>query len=114
MTRRNAAALLWTPRIAGIAFGLFLGLFALDELGDGEAFLLHLLPSIAVLGVVALSWRFPLAGACAFTGMALAYAISVHWRLDWMAVIATPLVVIALLFVASWRYRAASTIASAR
>jgi len=114
MTRRNAAALLWIPRIAGIAFGLFLGLFALDAVGEGEAFLIHLLPSLAVLGVVALSWRFPLAGACAFIGMALAYAISVHWRLDWMAVIATPLVVIALLFVASWRYRAASTIASAR
>lgn len=114
MTRRNAAALLWTPRIAGIVFALFLALFALDAVGQGQAFLVHLLPSIAVLGVVALSWRFPLAGAGAFLAMALAYAVSVHWRLDWIAAIGAPLVVIALLFVASWYYRAASTTASAR
>ena len=110
--KHSAVALLWTPRIAGIAMGLFLALFALDAFGGGEplshaipAFLIHLLPSFAVLAVVALSWRFPLVGAFAFMGLALAYAISVHWRLDWIAVIASPLVVIALLFMASWYYR---------
>ena len=112
MTKHGAVALLWTPRIAGIAMGLFLGLFALDAFGEGQsvlhaipAFLIHLVPSCAVLAVVALSWRFPLVGALAFMGLALAYAISVHWRLDWIAVIAGPLVVIALLFMASWYYR---------
>jgi hypothetical protein len=112
MTKHTAAALLWIPRIGGIAMGLFLAIFALDAFAAGTpvfqalpAFLLHLVPSLAVLGVVALSWRFPLVGAFAFLGMALAYGISVHWRLDWVAAIAVPLVVIALLFVASWRYR---------
>lgn len=118
MTRRSAVALLWAPRIAGIAMGLFLGLFALDAFEEGKvlyeaipAFLIHLIPSFGVLAVVALSWRFPLVGAVAFLGLALTYAISVHWRIDWIAVIATPLVVIALLFVASWHYRAAYTAA---
>jgi len=114
MTKRGAATLLWTPRIAGIAMGLFLALFAFDAFREAQsafqaipAFLMHLIPSAVVLGGVALAWRFPLAGAVTFTGLALAYAISVHWRLDWMAVIATPLVVIATLFAASWRHRAA-------
>lgn len=111
MTKQAAVALLWIPRIAGIAMGLFLALFALDAFGDGTPvfqalpFLMHLVPSFVVLAVVGLSWRFPLVGAFAFMGMALAYGISVHWRLDWLAVIATPLAVIALLFMASWHYR---------
>jgi hypothetical protein len=94
---------------------LFLGLFALDALGEGKsvsqaipAFVIHLIPTFTVFAVVALAWRFPLAGAFAFIAMAVAYAISVHWRLDWIAVIATPLVAIALLFAASWRYRAST------
>jgi hypothetical protein len=114
MTRQSAVALLWVPRIAGIAMGLFLGIFALDAFGEGKtlvqaipAFLIHLVPTFVVLAAVALSWRFPLVGAVAFMGLALAYAISVHWRLDWVAVIGTPLVVIALLFTASWYYRGA-------
>lgn len=113
MTKRSAVALLWTPRIAGIALALFLSLFAFDAFEEGKsvaqavpAFAMHLIPSFAVLAAVALSWRFPLAGAVVFTGLALAYAISVHWRLDWIAVIATPLVIIALLFAASWYCRA--------
>ena len=118
MTRRSTVAVLWAPRIAGVAMGLFLAVFALDAFGPGEplsraipAFLIHLIPSFVVLAVVALAWRFPLAGAFAFIGLALAYAISVHWRLDWIAVISTPLVVIALLFMTSWYYRPQTRVA---
>ena len=55
----------------------------------------------------ALAWRSPLAGAVAFVGLALTYAITVRWRLGWIAVIAGPLVVVAVLFVLSWRHRGA-------
>ena len=113
MTKTGAAVLLWAPRILGIGIVLFLSLFALDAF-DGRpfltalpGFLIHLAPAFLVLAAVALAWRFPLIGAVAFTGLALVYAITVRWRLGWIAVIDGPLVVVALLFVLSWHYRSA-------
>jgi hypothetical protein len=113
MTKTLDALLLWTPRVTGIGVALFMGLFALDAF-DGRpildaipGFVFHLAPSFLVLAAVALAWRFPLAGAAAFVGLALTYAVRVHWRLDWIAVIGGPLVVVAALFAVSWRYRAA-------
>src|SRR5947208_2286980 len=86
MTRTNAAVLLWAPRGAGVAMALFLSLFALDAV-DGKsiveaipAFLVHLGPASLVLAIVALAWRFPLAGAAGFTLLAIGYAVMVHWR----------------------------------
>ena len=100
----------WTPRVAGIGISLFLALFALDAF-DGRpfftvlpGFLIHLAPSFLVLGAVALAWRMPLVGAMAFGALALAYAVIVRWRLDWIAVIGTPLVVVGVLFFLSWRF----------
>jgi hypothetical protein len=104
----------WTPRILGLGSALFLSLFALDAfdgrplLTDLPGFLLHLAPAFLVLGAVALAWRRPLAGATAFTALALAYAFMVRWRLDWIAVIAGPFVVIAALLVLSWHAGRAS------
>ena len=110
---KTSAAVLWTPRLAGIAMALFLSLFALDAF-DGRpfltalpGFLIHLIPAGLVLAAVALAWRLPLAGAVAFTGLAVAYAITARWRLGWIAVIGGPLIVVAALFLVSWRYRAA-------
>jgi hypothetical protein len=112
MSKTFDTFLLWAPRIAGLGVALFLAVFALDAF-DGRgfaalpAFLIHLAPSLFVLAAVAVAWRFPLAGAGAFVGIALTYAASVHWRPDWIAVIGGPLVVVAALFAVSWRYRAA-------
>ncbi|HTM26618.1 MAG TPA: hypothetical protein VL225_15580 [Vicinamibacterales bacterium] len=113
MMKTGAALLLWAPRIAGIAMALFLALFALDAFNGKSfieaipAFLIHLRPAFVVLVVVALSWRFPLIGTAGFTLLALGYAVMVRWRPDWIAVISGPLVLVALLFLASWRYRRA-------
>jgi hypothetical protein len=102
MSKTVDAILLWVPRIAGIGVTLLMAVFALDDFS-----LMHLVPAFLVLGAVAIAWRFALAGAAAFVGLALIYAVSVHWRLDWIAVIGGPLVVVAALFAVSWRYRAA-------
>jgi len=107
MTKTLDTALLWTPRIAGVGVALFLAVFALDA-QTVPGLLIHLAPSLLVLAAVAIAWRFPLAGAAAFVGLALTYAFSVRWRLDWIGVIGGPLVVVAALFLASWvsrRYR---------
>lgn len=107
---KSGVVLTWTPRIAGVAMSLFLGLFALDAfsgrplLDAFPAFAIHLMPALVVLAAVALSWRFPLAGAVAFAALALGYGVMVHWRLDWIAVIAGPMVVIAALFTSSWAW----------
>jgi hypothetical protein len=90
---------------------LFLAVFALDAF-DGRpffsalpGFLIHLLPAFLVLAAVAVGWRFPIAGALAFGGLAVIYAISVKWRPDWIALIGGPLLIIAALFVVSARHR---------
>jgi len=109
MTKSGVAVLTWTPRIAGLAMAVFLGLFALDAFSGRTpleaipAFAMHLLPALVVLAAVVLAWRFPLLGAAAFAVLAAGYGVMVHWRLDWVAAIAGPLVAIGLLFLLSCR-----------
>jgi hypothetical protein len=109
-----AALLHWTPRLLGVLVALFLSIFALDVF-DGRTvleivpeLLIHLAPAAIVLAIVIVAWRVPLAGAVAFPLLALAYAVSVRWRPDWVAVTGGPLVVVGLLFFASWRARDAT------
>ena len=108
MTRTIAQLLLWLPRILGIAVALFLGAFALDAFSGGAPlaraipdFLIHLVPAFAVLAVVAVAWRYPWVGGIVFVGLAIAYAMSVN-RLDWIALISGPLLVVGVMFVWSW------------
>ena len=111
MTATTAQILLWLPRLLGIALALFLAVFALDAFGTQRVweavpdFAVHLLPALVVLGVVAVAWRYPWFGGVAFIGFAVLYAASVR-RLDWIAVIAGPLVAVGLLFL--WSHLRAS------
>jgi hypothetical protein len=110
MSVTTPALLRWAPRIAGVAVSLFLALFALDAFDDKSflaalpGFLVHLFPACLVLGAVAVAWRFPLVGAVAFAGLAVIYGIRVKWRLDWVAVIGGPLLIVAALYAVSARY----------
>jgi hypothetical protein len=104
--------LVWAPRALALATAGFVGLFALDAFEEGRslgenllAFLVHLVPALALLATLALAWRWPLIGAAAFGAAGLAYAVWVGGRhLDWVAVISGPLVATALLYLASWRF----------
>ena len=100
----------WAARILGIGLALFLGLFALDAFEPGvplarsvAGFLIHLLPSAAVLAIVALSWRRPWVGALTFVVLAIAYAVEVDFRWDWVLGISGPLLLVGILFFWSWR-----------
>jgi hypothetical protein len=113
MANTRTTLLLWAPRVAGVAMSVFLALFALDAF-DGRplvaalpGFLIHLLPAVLVLCAVAIGWRFPLIGAAAFAGLAATYGVMVNGRLDWIALIAGPLLIVAALFAASWMFRRA-------
>lgn len=101
---------LWAPRVLGLALAGFLGLFALDAFAPGKSlgsalveFVIHLLPAVAVCAVVALAWQRAWIGAIAFAGLAVAYAVMVPSRPDWILIISGPLLVAAILFFWSWR-----------
>lgn len=102
--------LIWTPRVLGLAVAAFLGLFALDAFRPGQplsegilGFAIHLLPALLVIGTVALAWRWPWLGGALFVLLAVAYAVSVPGRPDWILVIGGPLLLIGLLFLLSWK-----------
>ena len=106
MTRSAERILLWSPRVLGILVALFIGMFALDAVGEGIGpFLVHLTPTFLMLIVVALSWRWPWVGGAVFIALAVLYSVSVWGRLDWILVIAGPLLVVGGLFVVSWRMK---------
>lgn len=104
MTEKPSFAL-WSARILGIGVCAFLMLFALDA-GDAAMpwtqraadVLVHLLPAILVVVVLAVSWRRQWIGGLAFVALAIAYAVMVRFRLDWIAVISGPLLLVGMLF----------------
>lgn len=99
--------LLWLPRTAGAAVALFLGVFAFPALLNATwprglaEFLIHLVPALIVLLVVLVAWRRPLFGAVAFPLLAGAYAVTTR-RMDWVLVIAGPMALAGVLYLASW------------
>jgi hypothetical protein len=111
---KRTQLLVWGPRILGIAVSVFLGIFALDAFKGGEpladrliGFAIHLAPAAIVAAIVVLSWRRAWLGGVAFLLLAVAYALAVRGRLDWMLAISGPLLTVGLLFLWSWRHRQA-------
>jgi general stress protein CsbA len=104
--------MLWAPRLLAAAVSLFLSVFALDAFDGGATFaealpdfLMHLIPSATLLGVVALSWRREWIGAVAFVGLAVAYAIPAYAHLSWIVTISGPLLVVGALYAWNWMHR---------
>jgi len=116
MNIKTKKIILWLPRILGIIFVLFLGLFSLDVF-DGTSgfwltlagFLIHNIPSLILSVVVLISWRYPLVGAIVFglAGIAYVVMVAVSQELSiiilWSLTIAGPALVTAGLFFLSWR-----------
>jgi hypothetical protein len=102
----------------GILVSLFIGMFALDAFSPGKRFpdallefLIHLLPALLLLTLVALSWRREWIGALAFIGLAILYTITMSkGRIDWVLVIAGPLFLVGLLFMWIWLRRKAGSV----
>jgi len=102
----------WTPRILSIAFILFLALFSLDVFGNGYGFwgvvlglLIHNIPSLVLLIVLIISWKYELVGAIAYILAGLLYIgllfirNSFEWyMLSWSLTIAGPAFLIGILF----------------
>jgi hypothetical protein len=113
MSDTPRAVVYWAPRALSIAFILFLSMFALDVLGEGQGFwrtlaglCIHLIPSFVLAGILVLAWRWEWVGAAVYGAAGLLYVVMAWPRGSWMAVIAGPAFVIAALFLASWLTRA--------
>lgn len=72
----------WTPRILVILSILFISLFALDSFSPAltfwqntAAFLIHLVPSFILLGLLVIAWKWEKAGGIIFTIFGLAFSI---------------------------------------
>jgi len=100
--------LFWIPRVLAILFILFLSLFALDVF-TGEApliqelggFVIHLIPSFALIIVLIISWRKPLIGGIIFIllGLVFTFYFRTYQALLNFLTISFPLIVIGKLFI---------------
>jgi hypothetical protein len=109
MSGQVERALYWSPRLLAMAFAAFLSVFALDAFdgsrdaaGAATALAIHLAPTALVLVVLWLAWRRERTGALLFFALAVGYCLQAWGRFGGatIAIMAAPMVLIALLFVA--------------
>lgn len=107
--------LFWTPRVLGIAFALFISLFAMDVFEAHYplpqllvALGMHLIPTAFIVLALAVAWRWEWVGALLFLGLGVAYVLGTRSHFQWVAcaAIAGPALLMGLLFLLNWRYRA--------
>ncbi len=109
----------WTPRILCIVAILFVSLFALDAFESGHtiwqqigAFLIHLIPSFILIGLLVLAWYYELVGGIiiALIGIGFTPFIYSHnYQMNesvWMSIgiimsITFPFILVGVLFILS-------------
>ncbi len=115
MKRAIQPVLFWGPRVLCVLFALFVSSFALDVFGEGNGFwkttlalLAHLIPTAIILLVLGIAWRWEWVGALFFPGIGIWYLLTAWGRFHWSVylVIAGPLFLVGLLFLADGLYRA--------
>ena len=101
MSETTKRLVYWTPRILCIAFAAFLAIFALDVFGMPMSLPNKLLALVIV-------WRREWIAAVLFPLLAVFHLATKWGQLDWSAyaIIDGPLVLLAVLFLLSWRNRA--------
>ena len=104
--------LFWTPRFLCIFIAGFLSKLALDVFGEGfglwqtiGALLLHLSPTFIVVIALVIAWRWEWLGAALFGGLGVFFVVLSWERLSYL-IMAGPLVLIGVLFLFNWIYRA--------
>jgi len=115
MNPSTKRVLFWTPRVLCILYAIFLSLFALDVFGEGYGFweavlalLIHLVPTYIVVIVLVVAWRWEWVGTILFSALAVFYVVWTWGRFPFVTylVISGPLVLLAVLFLFNWTYRA--------
>ena len=98
--------LFWSPRVLCIIFAIFISIFALDVFSEdytlGEtilALLMHLIPTIIIVFMLAIAWRREGIGAILFIALPLLFLIMSRWE-SW--IISGPLLLVGILFLFDW------------
>jgi hypothetical protein len=101
--------------VLAASFAAFLSVFAFAGFTEGHGlrasfvhFATSIPPTLVVLVSLAIAWRWQRVGAGLFCGMALAY-VATSWGqfpLSTYLVIAGPMLLVAALFLADWKFRA--------
>ena len=115
MKKKVDKLIFWTPRVLSIIFILFLALMSLDifdmDLGFWGTILglfMHNIPTLILLAVLLISWKYEIVGGIVFNLAGLLYIIRVRtppdWRiaLSWYLTIAAPAFLIGILFLIGW------------
>ncbi len=114
--RKVSRFVYWTPRILSIIFILFLALFSLDIFEGNYGFwgtilglFMHNIPSLVLLAVLIISWKYEIVGGIAFILGGLLYIFLLLFRnpfewymLAWAAQISGVAFFIGILFIINW------------
>lgn len=117
MRERTRKWLYWLPRVAVLLFAAFVSLFALDVFDAGYsgrellvALFMHLIPTLVMLGAIAVAWRREWVGALFLIGWALFYVMRARdFGAGVYAIMAGLPFVLGLLFLLNWQERQRST-----
>ena len=105
--KKSRSALYYAPRLLGLGLALYLALFALDVFSEGyefgdlvSALLIHLLPSLMILIVVGIAWRWERIGGALFVLLGVLYMVIFWDPVRWVAYlfISLPLILVGALF----------------
>jgi hypothetical protein len=106
----------WTPRILSIVFVIFLALMSLDVLGMKLGFwqtldglFMHNIPTLVLLAVLMISWKYEIVGGVAFILAGLLYIFITFRNVDnwgmalaWSVQIAGAVFAIGGFFIVNW------------
>jgi len=105
----------WVPRILSIIFIFFLALMSLDVFSSKLSFwqilvglFMHNIPTLVLLIVLIISWKYEIVGGITFILAGLFYiimvSIKVAWylALSWSLTIAGPAFLIGIFFMINW------------
>jgi hypothetical protein len=108
--------LFWSPRVLGILIAILASLFALDVFGEGYGFwetigalAMHLIPTLVILIVLGIAWRWEWTGGFLFVALGVLY-ITLFWEpsnLPAYLLISGPLFLAGFLFLLDGYYRSA-------
>jgi uncharacterized membrane protein len=106
----------WAPRVLSILFIISIALLSLDvispELDFRQIFvglLMHNIPTLVMIIVLIIAWKYEIVGAVFFILAGLLYTlmtsqVKIDWyvALSWNLTIAGPAILIGILFLISW------------
>ncbi|MFC1754531.1 hypothetical protein ACFL96_14240 [Thermoproteota archaeon] len=101
-------ALYWTPRVLCIIYILFLSMFAFDVFGEYGfpevlvALFMHLVPSLILVGLLIVAWKWEKIGGIVFLVMAVGFTLFFNRNMELMGfiILSCPLLLVGALFLA--------------